>query len=216
MPFLPQEGPLLEWRRACSWSLKGVSPNGEWIGRWKLLTFSMSKFSILSHKRTFYLSRWWGFSLTERTEFTELFGAQFRAHRTPPAYRVHRALLLKVAVRFCVIGWLNVSVECCVFCSSVSSVRKRMFLRESENSKHPNRNCQNFSVVTPFSVWGKAKLDMRRCSSALKKVTFLCVKDALLDARRASSLMLCVMGWFVVGYKVGYWRYYTPVLKMIT
>ena len=106
--------------------------------------------------------------------------------------------------------------EPCVFCSSVSSVRKRMFLRESENSKHPNRNCQNFSVVTPFSVWGKAKLDMRRCSSAFKKVPFLRVKDALLDARRASSLMLCVMGWFVVGYKVGYWRYYTPVLKMIT
>ena len=30
-----------------------------------------------------------------------------------------------VAVRFCEIGWLNVSVECCVFCSSVYSVRKR-------------------------------------------------------------------------------------------
>ena len=28
----------------------------------------------------------------------------FRAHRKPPAYRVHRALLLKVAVRFCEIG----------------------------------------------------------------------------------------------------------------
>jgi len=27
--------------------------------------------------------------------------------------------LIKVAVRFCEIGWLNVSVECCVFCSSV-------------------------------------------------------------------------------------------------
>ena len=47
------------------------------------------------------------------------FWRTFRAHRTPPAYRVHRALLLKVAVRFCEIGWLNVSVECCVFCSSV-------------------------------------------------------------------------------------------------
>ena len=44
------------------------------------------------------------FSLTERTEFTELFGAQFRAHRTPPAYREHRALLPKMAVRFCEIG----------------------------------------------------------------------------------------------------------------
>ena len=30
-----------------------------------------------------------------------------------------------LAVRFCEIGWLNVSVETCVFCSSVFSVRKR-------------------------------------------------------------------------------------------
>ena len=44
------------------------------------------------------------FSLTERTEFTEHFGAQFRTHRRPSAYRVHRALLPKVAVRFCEIG----------------------------------------------------------------------------------------------------------------
>ena len=123
---------------------------------------------------------------------------------------------LTLAVRFCEIGWLNVSVECCVFCSSVSSVRKRMFLRESENSKHPNRNCQNFSVVTPFSVWGKAKLDMRRCSSAFKKVPFLRVKDALLASRRASSLMLCVMGWFVVGYKACGRGWHTSVLKMFT
>ena len=34
-----------------------------------------------------------------------------------------------VAVRFCEIGWLNVSVGLCVFCSSVFSVRKRTFLR---------------------------------------------------------------------------------------
>ena len=46
-----------------------------------------------------FLSRWGGFSLTERTEFTEHFCAQFRAHRTPPAYRVHRALLLKMGVK---------------------------------------------------------------------------------------------------------------------
>ena len=48
-----------------------------------------------------HVTRWGVLSLTEHTEFTELFGAQFRAHRRPPAYRVHRALLLKVAVRFC-------------------------------------------------------------------------------------------------------------------
>ena len=36
------------------------------------------------------------FSLTERTEFTEPFGAQFRAHRRPPAYRGHRGLSTKI------------------------------------------------------------------------------------------------------------------------
>ena len=68
-----------------------------------------------------------------------------------------------------------------------------MFLRESENSKHPNRNCQDISVITPFFVRGQAKLGARRGPSAFENMPFLCVKDALLDARRASSLMLCVM-----------------------
>ena len=51
-----------------------------------------------------FLSRWGVFSLTERTEFTEPFGAQFRAHRTPSASRVHRALLPKIAERMCEIS----------------------------------------------------------------------------------------------------------------
>ena len=70
-------------------------------------------------------TRWGGLSLTERTEFTEHFCAQFRAHRRPPAYRFHRAFQLKMAVRFCVIGWLNVSVKVCVFCSSVFFCEKK-------------------------------------------------------------------------------------------
>ena len=81
-----------------------------------------------------------------------------------------------------------------MFCSSVSSVRERIVLRESEDAKHSNRNCKDISVTTLFSVRGKAKLDARRGPSAFKNMPFLRVKDALLDARRASSLMLCVMG----------------------
>ena len=38
------------------------------------------------------------FSLTENTEVTEVLSAQFRAHRTPSAYRVHRAFQLKKGV----------------------------------------------------------------------------------------------------------------------
>ena len=40
------------------------------------------------------------FSLTEPTELTEPFCAQFRTHRRPSAYRVHRALLLKMGVMY--------------------------------------------------------------------------------------------------------------------
>ena len=73
----------------------------------------------------FFLSRRVFFSLTERTEVTEVLSARFRAHRRPSAYRVHRALLPKMAVRFCEIGWLNVSVRLCVFCSSVIFCEKK-------------------------------------------------------------------------------------------
>jgi len=59
------------------------------------------------------------FSLTELTDLTEPICALFRTHRTPPAYRIHRAFKLKGAVTFCEFGWLNVSVGLCVFCSSV-------------------------------------------------------------------------------------------------
>ena len=66
--------------------------------------FFCEKKNTPSLKDETHVTRWGVFSLTELTEFTEHFCAQFRAHRTPPAYRVHRALLLKVAVRFCDIG----------------------------------------------------------------------------------------------------------------
>ena len=45
-----------------------------------------------------------GFSLTDLTDLTEPLCALFRAHRRPLAYRYHRTLQLKVAVRFCEIG----------------------------------------------------------------------------------------------------------------
>ena len=82
-----------------------------------LLVWGVGRFFF--HVGEFLLSQRVFLSLTELTDLTEHICALFRTHRRPPAYRVHRALLLKVAVRFCDIGWLNVSVECCVFCSSV-------------------------------------------------------------------------------------------------
>ena len=46
----------------------------------------------------FLLSRRIFLSLTEPTDLTDPFCAQFRTHRTPPAYRYHRAFQLKVGV----------------------------------------------------------------------------------------------------------------------
>ena len=67
-------------------------------------THPLDKIRLIQVAGEFFLSRRVFFSLTEHTEFTEPFGALFRAHRTPSAYRAHRALLLKVTVMFCEIG----------------------------------------------------------------------------------------------------------------
>ena len=55
----------------------------------------------------------------------------FLAHSFEPTERLQHtefteAFQLTLAVRFCEIGWLNVSVGLCVFCPSVFSVRKNM------------------------------------------------------------------------------------------
>ena len=83
----------------------------------KCCVFCSSVF--LCEKKNNCETRWGVFSLTELTDLTEPFCALFRTHRRPPAYRIHRTFQLKMVVRLCDIGWLNVSVECCVFCSSV-------------------------------------------------------------------------------------------------
>ena len=53
---------------------------------------------FFSYAGEVYLLRWGVLSLTELTDLTEPFCAQFRTHRRPPAYRVHRALLPKKGV----------------------------------------------------------------------------------------------------------------------
>ena len=71
-------------------------------------------------------SQWGVLSLTERTEFTEVFSAHFEPTEGLRHTEFTEAFQLRLAVTFCEIGWLNVSVKPCVFCSSVLSVRKRI------------------------------------------------------------------------------------------
>ena len=52
----------------------------------------------------FFLSRWEGFSLTERTEFTEVFGAHFEPTERLRHTEVTEAFQLTLAVTLCVIG----------------------------------------------------------------------------------------------------------------
>ena len=61
-------------------------------------------FCVICEKKNIGDLSWGGFSLTELTDVTEHFCAQFRTHRTPPAYRYHRTLQLKVGVECWLLG----------------------------------------------------------------------------------------------------------------
>ena len=51
-----------------------------------------------------FLSRWAGFSLTERTEFMEVFGAHFELTERLRHTEITEAFQLRLAVTFCDIG----------------------------------------------------------------------------------------------------------------
>ena len=123
-----RQGRLVAWRgRGLRGSVSevwtaghgGVKGRGRGRANLSLWALCVLLICVLCEKKNVFEIRWGVFSLTELTDLTEHICAQFRTHRTPPAYRYHRTLLPKMAVRFCEIGWLNVSVGLCVFCSSV-------------------------------------------------------------------------------------------------
>ena len=60
--------------------------------------FFCEKKKTLESRGEVFLLCWICFSLTEHTEVTEVLSSRFRAHRRPPAYRIHRALQLKTGV----------------------------------------------------------------------------------------------------------------------
>ena len=71
-------------------------------------------------------SQWGVLSLTERTEFTEVFGTHFEPTEGLRHTEVTEAFQLTLAVTLCDISWLNVSVKPCVFCSSVSFCERKI------------------------------------------------------------------------------------------
>ena len=144
-----------------------------------------------------------GISFSHRTHRSNrAFLRTFRAHRRPSAYRIHRTFQLKLAVTFCDIGWLNVSVRLCVFCFSVyfcekkkcpqrekemSSVKERIVLCEGINTNQKDSNCQDISATTLLSFRGNAFQCWRRRPSTIEKTPFLPQEGHVLQARRACS-----------------------------
>ena len=89
---------------------------------------------LLCEKKNIFETRRGVFSLTKDIFFlsqSPQSSRSFLAHCFEPTERLRHtefteAFQLTLAVRFCEIGWLNVSVKPYVFCSSVFSVRKNM------------------------------------------------------------------------------------------
>jgi len=59
--------------------------------------------------------------------------------------------------------------------------------KRRRDGKLADRNCADFSVITPLSVCREAEDETRRGPSTFENMPFLHAEDALLDARRASS-----------------------------
>ena len=71
-----------------------------------------------------------------------------------------------------------------------------------------------WSLPSPFGegLGGEAK----RASSTFENMPFLHAEDALLEARRASSTTLFVMGWFIECYECDKRRWYVLILQTLT
>ena len=83
------EGPLLALNAVCSVLLCKSVRNR---------THPLDEMTHKQHAGEVFPSQRVFLSLTELTDLTEPFSTLFRSHRTPPAYRIHRALLLKLGV----------------------------------------------------------------------------------------------------------------------
>ena len=146
MPFLGQEGHVLHARRAYSELLLRPFCNREGCGEKSWRDFSLTEHTATSPPNPSPNgegSSMWGypywpactfrrvFFLTELTDLTELFHQRFEPTEGLRHTDFTEAFQLTLAVTFCEIGWLHVSVECCVFCSSVFFLWEKEQLRDS-------------------------------------------------------------------------------------
>ena len=86
---------------------------------WGVEVFSLTLRNSFSHRRHSFFSWRTFLSLTDLTDLTEPFHQRFDPTERLRHTEFTEAFQLRLAVTFCDIGWLNVSVKLCVFCSSV-------------------------------------------------------------------------------------------------
>ena len=59
----------------------------------------------------------------------------------------------------------------------------------------------------------EAEQEARKRLSAIENMPFLDIEDALLEARRASSLMLYITSWFTECYEFNFKKHHTHILR---
>ena len=85
--------------------------------------------------------------------------------------------------------------------------------RDQRNAKYTDRSCKDISSNTCLSIRRKAEKETRRRPSTFKNMPFLHVKDALLEARRASSLTSHITFWFSASYNIVFKQNQTPFVR---
>lgn len=83
-----------------------------------------------------------------------------------------------------------------------------------ENTQWTDKKCWDISLTTPLSIQKGRRDGTRKGPSSLENMPFLLTEDALLEARRASSLMLFITYLFIE-YYICYCKTYPSPSKRI-
>ena len=118
----------------------------------------------------------------------------FLAHCFEPTERLRHtefteAFQLRLAVTFCDIGWLNVSVEYRVFCSSVFSVRKNMSFFICHYVILSKKTHLSSFVIMLFCLKKQTCLLLSLCHSPFVIMTFCLKKQTCLPLSLCHSVL---------------------------
>jgi len=127
------------------------------------------------------------------------FGAQFEPTERLRHTEITEAFQLTLAVTFCDIGWLNVSVKLCAFCSSVFSVRKNMSFLICHYVILSYKNHQFLSVtllfclqknhLSPFVIMS---LCLQKISVSLSVPLLFCLKTPQLGTEAGPAVVVVI------------------------